>query len=118
MSKCHIVGNHVSRLIFILQLEVDPSGPAFDLEVPLEVIIGTIPLRMFIPTFASQYPPPAAPLHPIGGPPPDGAQGGTISPSAPDLRKFKSHMGLFVRKPVFGVFLQSKFQISLLSNRD
>ena len=78
----------------MLQLEVDPSGPAFDLEVPLEVIIGTIPLRMFIPTFASQYPPPAAPLHPIGGPPPDGAQGGTISPSAPDLRKLKFHVCL------------------------
>lgn len=27
------------------QLEVVPSGPAFDLKVPLEIIIGTIPLR-------------------------------------------------------------------------
>ena len=33
-------------LIFV-QFVVDPAGPAFDLEVPLEVTIGTIPLRTY-----------------------------------------------------------------------
>ena len=36
-----------------LQLNVDPSGPALDLEIPLEVVIGTIPLMSVV----QQYPP-------------------------------------------------------------
>lgn len=36
-----------------LQLNVDPSGVGLDLEVPLEVIIGTIPLASVV----QQYPP-------------------------------------------------------------
>ena len=28
-----------------LQLVADPAGPAFDLEAPMEVIIGTVPLQ-------------------------------------------------------------------------
>ena len=32
---------------------MDPSGPALDLEVPLEIIIGTVPLRQVV----EQYPP-------------------------------------------------------------
>ena len=71
-----------------LQLEVDPAGPAFDLEVPLEIIIGTIPLRTYIPSYAQQYPPPGEAFPPVGAPPPPGgAEGGAISPSAPDLRE-------------------------------
>jgi hypothetical protein len=30
---------------YFLKLIVDPSGPAFDLNVPVELIIGTIPLQ-------------------------------------------------------------------------
>ena len=74
----------------IFQLEVDPSGPAFDLEVPLEIIIGTIPLRTFVPTYGQPaFPPPTGLLPPAGGPPPGGAEGGVVSPSAPDLRKLR-----------------------------
>ena len=40
---------------YTLEFHVDPSGPAFDLVVRLPIIIGTIPLRQYINTFA---PPP------------------------------------------------------------
>ena len=50
-------------------MNVDPSGPALDLEVPLELIIGTIPLRQAI----TQYPAPAAApsIQPFAGFAPD-----------------------------------------------
>ena len=35
---------------------VDPSGPAFDLEVPLEIVIGTIPLRNIQATYSAAPP--------------------------------------------------------------
>ena len=35
----------VSCLVFILQLDVDPSGITTELHVPTKVIIGTIPLQ-------------------------------------------------------------------------
>lgn len=55
------------------KLNVDPSGPSLDLEVPLEIIIGTIPLRQVV----AQYPP-RAPQPTVGFPLPTGA-----TPSAP-----------------------------------
>lgn len=76
----YLVGCSIIDIRYILLLEVDPAGPAFDLEVPLEIIIGTIPLRTYVPTYAPQaYP------QPVGAPPLGGAEGGTVSPSAPDL---------------------------------
>lgn len=82
----YLVGCSIIDIRYILMLEVDPAGPAFDLEVPLEIIIGTIPLRTFIPSYAQQYPPPGGAFPPVGAPPPPGgAEGGAISPSAPDL---------------------------------
>ena len=47
-------------LNFLFQLNVDPSGPALDLEVPLEIIIGTIPLRQVV----EQFPPHPAAIQP------------------------------------------------------
>ena len=41
----------------VFQLNVDPSGPALDLEVPLEIIIGTIPLRQVVEQFPPHQPP-------------------------------------------------------------
>ena len=84
--------NHSSFPLWIchLQLNVDPSGPALDLEVPLEVIIGTIPLRQVV----EQYPPRPAVYGttPQAGygfgtthPPPEGATAPypPLDPSAP-----------------------------------
>ncbi|CAL1533646.1 unnamed protein product [Lymnaea stagnalis] len=48
-----LVGCNIIDIHYILQLNVDPSGPALDLEIPLEIIIGTIPLRSVV----DQYPP-------------------------------------------------------------
>lgn len=63
------------------QLEVDPAGPAFDLEVPLEIIIGTIPLRQIVQQY---YPQAVQPPAPQPSAPPAGA--GAMLP--PDLRKW------------------------------
>lgn len=63
------------------QLEVDPAGPAFDLEVPLEIIIGTIPLRQIVQQY---YPQAVQPSAPQPSAPPAGA--GAMLP--PDLRKW------------------------------
>ena len=43
--------------MFSLQLNVDPSGPALDLEVPLEVVLGTIPLMQVVQNFPPMAPP-------------------------------------------------------------
>eukprot|EP00918_Siedleckia_nematoides_P077365 GHVU01169182.1.p1 GENE.GHVU01169182.1~~GHVU01169182.1.p1 ORF type:complete len:404 (+),score=39.83 GHVU01169182.1:29-1213(+) len=80
-----------SRLIYCniidiqyqLRLVVDPSGPALDLVVPADILIGTIPLRSMFQSFS---PPPSAIAGPAppsgawppgysGGPPPDPAAG-------------------------------------------
>ena len=76
----------------VFQLNVDPSGPALDLEVPLEIIIGTIPLRQVVEQFpphpaSIQPPPPAGYSVPPGTmyPPPEGASAPypPSDPSAP-----------------------------------
>ncbi|BFZ02494.1 hypothetical protein BsWGS_05532 [Bradybaena similaris] len=80
-----LVGCRIIDIRYILQLNVDPSGPAFDLEVPLEIVIGTIPLISVV----QQYPP--MPSLPSAGfdnwispsaPSPDAAPAGS-----PDMRK-------------------------------
>lgn len=45
-----------------ITMVVDPAGPALDLEVPLEVIIGTVPLRNVNAIYSS-----APPSNPAGG---------------------------------------------------
>ncbi|KAL8615887.1 hypothetical protein ACOMHN_058956 [Nucella lapillus] len=45
LPPSYLVGCRIIDVRYILQLNVEPSGPAMDLEVPLEIIIGTIPLR-------------------------------------------------------------------------
>lgn len=71
-------------------MAVDPAGPALDLEVPLEIVLGTIPLQNVYSSFAAG----PAPLPPAPGtlydatmasappPPPMAPQG-----SAPSQRK-------------------------------
>ena len=38
-------------------MNVDPSGIGFDLEVPLPVVIGTIPLRQIVEMYPPSPPP-------------------------------------------------------------
>ena len=59
--------NRVMCIVLIFQMTVDPSGIGFDLNVPVEVVIGSIPFS----SIAQQYgfnvqqtiepPPPGAP---------------------------------------------------------
>ncbi|XP_067665145.1 arrestin domain-containing protein 3-like [Haliotis asinina] len=71
LSGCNIID-----IRYVVQLEVTPSGPSFDLKVPLQVIIGTIPLQSVL----AQHPPMAPP---VGAPiimPNPGMAGGAYPP--------------------------------------
>ncbi len=63
---------------------MDPAGPALDLVVPLEIIIGTIPLQNIQHVFAQTgynsetYAPSAPPMPALP----------SITPSAPDARMY------------------------------
>ncbi|CAG5135197.1 unnamed protein product [Candidula unifasciata] len=67
-----LAGCRIIDVRYVLQLNVDPSGPSFDLEVPLEILIGTIPLMSVVQQFR-----PMSPLPPPGyspsAPPAEGA---------------------------------------------
>ena len=45
LLKLSVSGNSISVSNFLFQLNVDPAGPAFDLKVPVEIMIGSVPLR-------------------------------------------------------------------------
>ncbi|GFN74123.1 hypothetical protein PoB_000062900 [Plakobranchus ocellatus] len=66
-----LVGCSIIDIHYIVQLNVDPSGPALDLEIPLEVLIGTIPLTSVV----QQFPPM----------PPVGFGGNSAWPTAPPV---------------------------------
>lgn len=53
-----LAGCNIIDISYVLQMNVDPAGPAFDLEVPLKVIIGTIPLRSVVEASKPKPPPP------------------------------------------------------------
>ncbi|CAL1543559.1 unnamed protein product [Lymnaea stagnalis] len=52
-----LVGCKIIDIHYILQLNVEPSGPDLHLEVPLEIIIGTIPLRSVVDKHPPMPPP-------------------------------------------------------------
>ncbi|XP_056022792.1 arrestin domain-containing protein 3-like [Ostrea edulis] len=45
LPPSYLAGCNIIDIRYILKLVIDPSGPAFDLSVPVEIIIGTIPLQ-------------------------------------------------------------------------
>ncbi|KAL4228037.1 hypothetical protein ACF0H5_013475 [Mactra antiquata] len=49
-----LAGCRIIDIRYVLQLEVDPAGPAFELIVPLDIIIGTIPLHHVVQGLYSQ----------------------------------------------------------------
>ncbi|CAH1798042.1 unnamed protein product [Owenia fusiformis] len=53
LPPSYLVGCRIIDIRYALHFVVDPSGPAFDLEVPLEVIIGTIPLQQMWSNFST-----------------------------------------------------------------
>ncbi|KAK6179157.1 hypothetical protein SNE40_011577 [Patella caerulea] len=75
LAGCHIIDIH-----YYLELIVNPSGLSFEMTIPLEIIIGTIPLNHIVLQF-----PPMPPSQPAIYPPvsddPDGAKPNT--PSSP-----------------------------------
>ncbi|KAJ8304271.1 hypothetical protein KUTeg_017854 [Tegillarca granosa] len=59
-------GCNIIHIKYMVVFNVDPSGPAFDLLVPVDVTIGTIPLRQTLQQYGFQvppapHPPPSAP---------------------------------------------------------
>ena len=69
---------------YSLEFHVDPAGFGFDLVVRIPIIVGTIPLQQYIPTFA---PPP--PLENFAQSTSQEFAGGFIAPSLPELDQFK-----------------------------
>ncbi|KAL8565299.1 hypothetical protein ACOMHN_001197 [Nucella lapillus] len=67
-------GCNIIDVKYTLELRVDPVGPAFELNVPLEVILGTVPLNAVVQRYlaAHQIPPPSPqpvpPFHPNHNP--------------------------------------------------
>ncbi|XP_059165745.1 arrestin domain-containing protein 17-like [Physella acuta] len=51
-------GCNIIDIRYVLQLNVDPSGPGLDLEVPFEIIIGSIPLMSVVEMYPPMSPPP------------------------------------------------------------
>ncbi|ESO88266.1 hypothetical protein LOTGIDRAFT_165704 [Lottia gigantea] len=62
LTGCRIIDIH-----YYLELKVDPSGPAFDLCIPFEIIIGTIPLQHIVQQFPPIPPPQTYPPVPAYG---------------------------------------------------
>eukprot|EP00916_Digyalum_oweni_P011297 GHVL01018824.1.p1 GENE.GHVL01018824.1~~GHVL01018824.1.p1 ORF type:complete len:423 (-),score=14.79 GHVL01018824.1:325-1593(-) len=101
LPPSYLTGCRIIDIRYILQLNVDPSGPATDLEVPLEILIGTIPLRQVIerypPRPAAIHPHPQAEYGPPPGtmyPPPGGASAPyqPMDPSAPPMQPMMPSM--------------------------
>ena len=63
------------EVISPFQATIDPSGPALDLDVPMDIVIGTIPLRNVMASYCNFLPgmQPTAPA---------------IEPPNPDMRKY------------------------------
>ncbi|XP_076465647.1 arrestin domain-containing protein 3-like [Babylonia areolata] len=56
---------------YTLELRVDPVGPAFELHVPVEVIVGTVPLHAVVQRYlAAHHIPPPSPQPPVYAQPP------------------------------------------------
>ncbi|XP_046337202.1 arrestin domain-containing protein 3-like [Haliotis rufescens] len=74
-----LAGCNIIDIRYNVQFEVTPSGPSFDLDIPLPVIIGTIPLQSVL----AQHPPMAPPVGaPMIMPNPAGAGGAYPPPGA------------------------------------
>jgi hypothetical protein len=67
-------------------MNVDPSGLGFDLNVPVEVVIGSIPLASIAQQHGMTVP--SAPSQPLPPPPPGAPQGLYSDSSLPtNIRK-------------------------------
>ncbi|XP_052795426.1 arrestin domain-containing protein 3-like isoform X2 [Mya arenaria] len=42
-----LIGCNIISIKYTLELRVDPMGPAFDLSLPIEVVVGTVPHRIY-----------------------------------------------------------------------
>ena len=71
---------HASIMCLIwLQMSVEPSGLGFGLHVPVEVVIGSIPLNAIAQQYGMTLPPPPPQPDPSLPPPPPGAPQGLYS---------------------------------------
>ncbi|XP_071114939.1 arrestin domain-containing protein 3-like [Haliotis cracherodii] len=72
-----LLGCSIIDIKYIIELRVDPVGPAFDLSIPIEILIGTIPVRSAVqryirnnqitpPVDRPPQPPPSCPNNNIG----------------------------------------------------
>ncbi|KAH9523032.1 Arrestin domain-containing protein 3 [Bulinus truncatus] len=60
LPPSYLNGCKIIDIKYVLKLNVDPSGPSRDLEIPLDIIIGTIPLRSVVNCNPPMAPPPVS----------------------------------------------------------
>ncbi|XP_041373505.1 arrestin domain-containing protein 3-like [Gigantopelta aegis] len=57
LPPSYLRGCTIIDIQYILEFHVDPSGPSFDLIVPLEVLVGTVPLYSIVQQNPPMFPP-------------------------------------------------------------
>ncbi|XP_056022794.1 arrestin domain-containing protein 3-like [Ostrea edulis] len=55
LAPSYLAGCNIIDIKYFVKLVIDPSGPAFDLEVPVEIIIGTIPLQSAVQQYQQMH---------------------------------------------------------------
>ena len=87
-------------LILVFQITVDPSGLGFDLDVPIEVVIGSIPFASVAQQYGFSVQPPAIPPAP-GAPDTlytDSSTGQAPGLTMPNMRMCDIHFVCFNRE--------------------
>ncbi|PVD19293.1 hypothetical protein C0Q70_19780 [Pomacea canaliculata] len=92
LPPSHLHGCSIIDIKYQLQLRVEPVGPAFDLSVPLEIVIGTIPLNAVVQRFVAAYQltPPTPHRHALPALPGYGPAHGHHG-AAPDVTPKRTH---------------------------
>ncbi|XP_045216633.2 arrestin domain-containing protein 3-like [Mercenaria mercenaria] len=78
----YLQGCNIIDIRYYMTMTVDPSGLGFDLNVPVEVVVGSIPLASIAQQHGMTLPPPPPPQDPSLPPPPPGAPQGLYTDSA------------------------------------
>ena len=82
-------GCNIIDVQYRLDFRVEPSGPAFDLLVSVPIVIGTIPLKQYIPTFVAPSVEANVPPLPTYDAPDDPEQSPFAPSAPPTFEQFK-----------------------------
>ena len=107
LTHCDIPKRHLVQVCLYFQVTADPSGIGFDLDVPVEVVIGSIPLA----SIAQQY---GLNIPTTIEPPPAGAPAGLYGDaSLPNIRKCWHIYLLILRSTRYAMVVKLLLRIRL-----